>query len=131
MKPGDYAMTIGFPGSTERYASSWAVKTTRDIKNASRIEPRDIKQKIWLEDMLADQSIYIKYASKYSSSTNYYKNSIGMNRGIDNLKVVKRKKAEEKAFAAWVKKNGTAEQKAVLKDLSKAIGDAEPASSSR
>ena len=126
MKPGDYAMTIGFPGSTERYASSWAVKTTRDITNASRIEPRDIKQKIWLEDMLADQSIYIKYASKYSSSTNYYKNSIGMNRGIDNLKVVKRKKAEEKAFAAWVKKNGTAEQKAVLKDLSKAIGDAEP-----
>lgn len=126
MKPGDYAMTIGFPGSTERYASSWAVKTTRDIKNASRIEPRDIKQKIWLEDMLADQSIYIKYASKYSSSTNYYKNSIGMNRGIDNLKVVKRKKAEEKAFAAWVKKNGTAEQKAVLKELSKAIEDAEP-----
>lgn len=126
MKPGDYAMTIGFPGSTERYASSWAVKATRDITNASRIEPRDIKQKIWLEDMLADQSIYIKYASKYSSSTNYYKNSIGMNRGIDNLKVVKRKKAEEKAFAAWVKKNGTAEQKAVLKELSKAIEDAEP-----
>ncbi|MBQ2321190.1 MAG: S46 family peptidase, partial [Bacteroidales bacterium] len=52
--------------------------------------------------------------------------SIGMNRGIDNLKVVKRKKAEEKAFAAWVKKNGTAEQKAVLKELSKAIEDAEP-----
>ncbi len=126
MKPTDFAMTIGFPGSTKRYASSWEVKLTRDVENASRIEPRDIKQKIWLDDMLADQSIYIKYASKYSRSTNYYKNSIGMNRGIKNLNVIGRKKDEEKAFKAWVKKNGNEEQKAVLKNLSKAVDDATP-----
>lgn len=117
MKTGDFAMTIGFPGSTDRYATSWDVKTTRDIENASRIEPRDIKQKIWLEDMLADQAIYIKYASKYSRSTNYYKNSIGMNRGIDNLNVIGRKEAEQKSFSKWVRRNGTAQEKGVLSDL--------------
>ena len=119
MKTGDYAMTIGYPGSTDRYATSWDVKTRRDIENAARIEPRDIKQKIWLDDMLADQAIYIKYASKYSRSTNYYKNSIGMNRGINNLNVIQRKEAEEKAYQAWAKKNGTDEQKSVLKKLKK------------
>lgn len=126
MKPGDFAMTIGYPGSTDRYATSWAVKQTRDVDNASRIEPRDIKQKIWLADMLADQATYIKYASKYSRSTNYYKNSIGMNRGIDNLDVIGRKEAEEAAFRKWAKKNGTKEQKAVLKNLKKLTAEDEP-----
>lgn len=126
MKTGDYAMTIGFPGSTDRYATSWDVRKTRDVENASRIEPRDIKQKIWLEDMLADQAVYIKYASKYSRSTNYYKNSIGMNRGIDNLDVIGRKEAEQKAYKAWAKKNGTKEEKSVLKTLAKLSDKLEP-----
>lgn len=119
MKKGDFAMTIGYPGSTDRYATSWDVITTRDIENASRIEPRDIKQKIWLEDMLADQAIYIKYASKYSRSTNYYKNSIGMNRGIDNLNVIGRKELEQQNFQKWVKKNGSKLEKKVLRNLEK------------
>lgn len=126
MKTGDFAMTIGFPGSTDRYATSWDVLTTRDIENASRIEPRDIKQKIWLEDMLADQTIYIKYASKYSRSTNYYKNSIGMNRGIDNLNVVGRKEAEQDEFQKWVRKNGSKQEKKVLKNLEKLSGKLSP-----
>lgn len=126
MKTGDYAMTIGYPGSTDRYATSWAVRLTRDVVNASRIEPRDIKQKIWLEDMMADQATYIKYASKYSRSTNYYKNSIGMNRGIDNLNVIGRKEAEEAEFENWAKRNGTKEQKGILKNLRKLTGKLEP-----
>lgn len=119
MKPGDFSMTIGYPGSTERYESSWGVARMRDVENASRIEPREIKQKIWLEDMLADQSVYLKYASKFARSSNYYKNSIGMNAGIENLNVIGRKEAEEAAYKAWAKKHGTREQARVLKELKK------------
>lgn len=126
MKPGDYAMTIGYPGSTDRYATSWGVNMTRDVLNASRIQPREIKQNIWFEDMMADQAIYIKYASKYARSTNYYKNSIGMNRGINNLNVVGRKQAEEADFQAWANQNGTKEQKKVLKQLKRLIAQVEP-----
>ncbi len=126
MKPGDFSMTIGFPGTTNRYESSWGVKQMRDVENASRIEPRDIKQKIWLEDMLADQSVYIKYASKFARSSNYNKNSIGMNRGIDNLNVIGRKEAEQDAFKAWAKANGTKEQKGILKQLRKLAKENEP-----
>jgi len=98
----DYAMTLGFPGSTNRYISSWGVEQRIENTNKPRIEVREIKQEIWKEAMLASDATRIKYASKYAGSSNYWKNSIGMNRGLANLRVVDRKKAEETAFAAWV-----------------------------
>ena len=104
----DYAMTIGFPGRTDRYLSSWGVEQRIESTNKPRIEVREIKQHIWKEAMLADDAVRIKYASKYSSSSNYWKNSIGMNRGIANLNVIARKKAEEAEFASWV--NGSQER---------------------
>lgn len=98
----DYAMTIGFPGSTNRYLSSWGVQQRIENSNKPRIEVRGIKQAIWKDAMLASDAVRIKYASKYAGSSNYWKNSIGMNRGLANLKVLDRKREEEAAFAAWV-----------------------------
>lgn len=98
----DYAMTIGFPGSTDRYLSSWGVKQRIEDSNKPRIEVRGVKQAIWKEAMLASDEVRIKYASKYAGSSNYWKNSIGMNRGLANLNVLERKKEEEAAFANWV-----------------------------
>ena len=97
----DYAMTIGFPGSTDRYLSSWGVKQRIEDSNKPRIEVRGIKQAIWKDAMSASDEVRIKYASKYAGSSNYWKNSIGMNRGLANLNVIERKKEEEAAFAAW------------------------------
>lgn len=98
----DYAMTIGFPGSTNRYLSSWGVQQRIENSNKPRIEVRGIKQAIWKDAMLGSDEIRIKYASKYAGSSNYWKNSIGMNRGLANLKVLDRKREEEAAFASWV-----------------------------
>jgi hypothetical protein len=99
---GDFAMTLGFPGSTSRYLSSWGIKERTDIINETYITARDVKQKIWHKDMMASDKVYIQYASKYSRSTNYWKNSIGMNRGIRKLKVVDSKKELEAKFYEWV-----------------------------
>lgn len=98
----DYAMTIGFPGSTDRYLCSWGVQQRIEDSNKPRIEVRGIKQEIWKTAMLASDEVRIKYASKYAGSSNYWKNSIGMNKGLANLKVIDRKRNEEAAFAAWV-----------------------------
>ena len=106
----DYAMTIGFPGSTNRYLSSWGVEQRVECINKPRIEVRGLKQDIWREAMQASDEIRIKYASKYAGSSNYWKNSIGMNRGIANLNVIERKREEEAAFSAWVE--GMPERKA-------------------
>ena len=101
----DYAMTIGFPGSTDRYLCSWGVKQRIENSNKPRIEVRGIKQDIWREAMSASDAVRIKYASKYAGSSNYWKNSIGMNNGLANLNVVERKRAEETAFADWMAKD--------------------------
>ncbi len=100
-KEGDFAMVIGFPGSTERYMTSWEVDETLDVSNPVRIFVRGERQKILMEDMRADDAVRIKYASKYAGSSNYWKNSIGMNRGLKKLNVKERKQHQEKAFSDW------------------------------
>ena len=69
----DYAMTIGFPGSTDRYLSSWGVKQRIEDSNKPRIDVRGAKQAIWKEAMQASDEVRIKYASKYAGSSNYWK----------------------------------------------------------
>ncbi|MDR2119044.1 MAG: S46 family peptidase [Tannerellaceae bacterium] len=101
----DFAMTVGFPGSTSRYLSSWGVRQRMEDTNKPRIHVRGIKQELWKEAMSASDAVRIKYASKYAGSSNYWKNSIGMNKGLENLNVINRKKEEEAAFAAWTEQN--------------------------
>lgn len=111
----DYAMTMGFPGSTDRYLCSWGVQQRIDESNKPRIEVRGIKQAIWKDAMLASDEVRIKYASKYAGSSNYWKNSIGMNRGLANLDVIGRKQAEEAGFVTWVAQ--TPERKATYEEV--------------
>ena len=65
----DYAMTIGFPGSTDRYLCSWGVQQRIEDSNKPRIEVRGIKQAIWKDAMLKSDEVRIKYASKYAGSS--------------------------------------------------------------
>ncbi len=122
IRDGDYSMTIGFPGSTERYIPSFGIENLMENENAPRIEVRGAKQAIWRKAMDADQDTRIKYASKYAQSANYWKNSIGMNRGIKKLHVIERKKSEEARFQAWAvnKPNRKAKYGSVLNEMKKA-----------
>ena len=114
-KPGSFAMIIGFPGSTERYKTSYEIDYTLGTDNPNRIFIRGERQKLMMEDMLASDEVRIQYASKYAMSSNYWKNSIGMNKGLANLKVIDRKREEEAAFAAWVAQD--AKRKEVYGDV--------------
>lgn len=106
VKNQDFAMIMGFPGSTSRYMSSWGVEQRMSIANQAMIDIRAVKQGVWLEDMRQDAAVNIMYASKYARSSNYYKNSIGMNRQLRKLKVLDRKRALEADFAQWVSADG-------------------------
>ena len=98
----DFAMTLGYPGSTQRYLPSWGIEERMDIFNQSLITVRGEKQDIWAEDMAASDKIRLQYATKFSRSSNYWKNSIGMNRGLEALDVLSQKQALETEFAQWV-----------------------------
>jgi hypothetical protein len=105
-KDGDYAMIMGYPGSTERYLSSYGIKEMRDADNTPRVQVRDIKQAIMKKYMVADEAIRIKYDSKFAHSANYWKNSIGMNKCIDSLEIIPQKQAYEKKIKAYVDSTG-------------------------
>ncbi|OFX19134.1 MAG: peptidase S46 [Bacteroidetes bacterium GWA2_31_9b] len=105
----DFAMILGYPGSTERYMTSWEIDETIKISNTNRIYIRGIRQEIMLKDMLADAAVKIKYSSKYAGSSNYWKNSIGMNKALKRLKIYDKKKVEEATYTEWV--NATPERK--------------------
>jgi hypothetical protein len=100
-----FAMTIGFPGRTNRYLSSWGVEQRMKATNEPRIEVRGIKQEIWEEAMLQSEAVRIEYSNKFSGSSNYWKNSIGMNRGLERMHVVERKQALEQELRNWLETN--------------------------
>ena len=72
-------MIMGFPGSTQRYMTSYEIDEMLDVQNPQRIFIRGERQAILKKDMAASDEVRIKYASKYARSSNYWKNSIGMN----------------------------------------------------
>ncbi len=102
VKKDDFTMILGYPGRTQRYMTSMELESVIKITNTNRIYIRGLRQDILLKDMLADRVINIKYASKYSSSSNYWKNSIGQNKALKRLKVLDEKALGEQKFTAWV-----------------------------
>ena len=106
-------MIMGFPGSTERYKTSYEIDYMLEVDNPQRIFIRGERQKILREFMNADQAIRIKYDAKYARSANYWKNSIGMSRGIEKLNVRDKKAAQEAEFMAWATKNTLPEERYV------------------
>ncbi len=90
-KDGDFSMTIGYPGSTSRYLSSYGIRQRRDAINEPRAQVRGVKQDVMIRHMRADEAVRIKYDSKYAQSSNYWKNSIGMNKCIDSTGLIRQK----------------------------------------
>ncbi len=102
IEKGDFTMVLGFPGSTDRYITSWEVNELLEVEHPNRIKIRGIKQELMLADMQADEKVRIQYASKYSRSSNYWKYSIGQSAGLERLNVVGKKENQEEAFTRWV-----------------------------
>ena len=82
-----------------------------ESENKPRIEVRGEKQQIWREAMNKSDAIRIKYASKYAGSSNYWKNSMGMNEALNRLGVVKEKEEVEHKLAEWIENNPEAKAK--------------------
>ena len=98
---GSYCMTIGYPGSTSRYLSSYGIDERVNVSNIPLIQVRGVKQEVWKRWMNEDRSVGIKYASKYASSSNYWKNSMGMNEAVKRLGIITQKEQREQDIRRW------------------------------
>jgi hypothetical protein len=104
---GSFCMTLGYPGNTERDLSSFGIEEIITNKNQAIIDVRSIKQTIWKREMNKNPDIRFKYTSKYAESSNYWKNSIGMNNAIRKQKVLEKKRKKEAELLRYIQKSNT------------------------
>lgn len=102
---GSFSMTMGYPGSTSRYLSSYGIQE-RYVQNAVRAQVRGVKQEVMKRHMDASEAVRIKYDSKYAQSSNYWKNSIGMNKCIDSIGLIQQKQQFEAQLQQWLRESG-------------------------
>ena len=115
VKPGDYAMILGYPGSTDRYSTSYTVKNVINDEGPAIIDCRTTKLENYRKHMDADQEVFIMYASKQASVSNYWKYYIGQVKQLKRNHVYERRQAQEKDFMNWV--NADTKRKAEYGDI--------------
>lgn len=125
---GDYAMIMGFPGRTNRYMTTWEIDQTLAQDNPIRIFIRGQRQGLMWQDMLSSDKIRIQYSDKYVTSANFWKNSMGMSRGLVKLKVRDDKQKGQDEFMAWVSKDADRKAKygKALGMIEQAVADRRP-----
>ncbi|MBQ0113252.1 MAG: S46 family peptidase [Bacteroidales bacterium] len=127
VEENDFAMIWGYPGSTERYMTSYEVENTLNVTNPTLIKAGDYMLPVMKKNMDRDNAVRLKYASDYASMMNTWKNKQGESRGLKRLKVYDKKKAIEDRLEAWIKADDSRSQYAnVIKELresSKAIAN--------
>ena len=100
---GDFAMVMGFPGTTDRFLTSYGLEETMNITNDLRYKIRTVKINILREEMAASQATRIKYASKYASCSNYWKYSNEQNKALKALNTMGVKKQVEQEYSDWAR----------------------------
>ena len=102
VQENDFAMVFGYPGSTNRYLTSFGVELATEVTNPARVKIRAKKLDIMKEGMISDPAVRLAYAYKYAGVSNYWKYFIGQTKGLKNLKVYDQKVAIENELSSWI-----------------------------
>jgi hypothetical protein len=102
IEKNDFTMVFGYPGSTQQYLYSDAVRQVVEQRDPDRIAIRDVKLFIMRTAMEANRVTRIQYAAKYARTSNAWKKWQGEIKGLKRLDAVNVKLKEEKAFKKWV-----------------------------
>ena len=131
IQEGDFAMILGFPGTTDRFLTSYGLEETMNITNKLRREIRDVKINILRKEMASSQKTRIQYASKYASCSNYWKYSYEQNKALKNLNTMEIKKQIEADFTKWANANKDPKYKEALSLLEKGYNNRKSATKAR
>ena len=121
VQPGDYTMILGYPGSTDRYSSSGSVKNVIDLEGPAIVACRTTKLEQYRKHMDADPAVFIQYASKQASVSNYWKYYIGQVKQLQQNKVYEKRLAQEQDFRKWMNadKNRKAKYDGIFEEYDK------------
>ena len=98
---GDFTFIYGFPGRTQEYIVSEAVRYISEISDPHKIALRTLRLDIQDRYMSASQAVRIQYSSKNAAVSNSWKKWQGEMRGIRKMNTVETKKENERLFEEW------------------------------
>jgi len=102
VREGDMAIIMGYPGSTQRYRTSAAVRHFQAFVYPRRKDVLDRAMAVLQAAADSDDELALELASPMKSMANVQKNAEGMVWGLDRNAVVERKLREEEEFQRWV-----------------------------
>ena len=114
-KEGDYTMIMGYPGSTNRYSSSFECDFNETLKLPISNEFRGNQMDIINRWMNADPQVRLLYSDYFFSLSNVQELYSGQVLCYGRFDVVERKEAVEKELQEWI--DASAERKAKWGDL--------------
>ncbi|MBR4995615.1 MAG: S46 family peptidase [Alistipes sp.] len=98
---GDFTMIYGFPGNTQEYVISDAVKYVAEVSDPMKIALRTKRLDIISAEQAKSAEVRIAYAAVHASIANAWKKWQGEVLGLQRLGTVESKQAYEKKFAQW------------------------------
>ena len=101
----DFTMIWGFPGSTERYMTSYGINYNVDNFYPIVYEVFKAETDVMDKYMMIDKAVNIAYASNKAGLANTWKNFEGQITMLRKNKVAERKAALEAQFTDWVNAN--------------------------
>lgn len=102
VQENDFAMIMGFPGSTDRYLSSYGVRQAITLEQPKRVDVRAKKLEIMKSYMDQDVAVRLKYSSKYAQVANYWKYFIGQTEQVKNNDVIGKKESLEQDYRNYM-----------------------------
>lgn len=117
LREGEFSMIWGYPGSTNRYESSFGISLATDINNPTLVKLRDVRLRYMFEEMKKDPAVKLQLAASYAGIANYWKFYDGETKQLLKYDIPGQKKKAETAFQAWAK--GRQEYENLLSDWSK------------
>ena len=101
IQPNDFTLVFGYPGKTQEYLPSQAIRQIMEQGDPDKIKIRDLKLGLLAADMNKDPGVRIQYAAKYANTSNSWKKWQGEVKGLKRLNAIETKLQFEKEYASW------------------------------
>lgn len=119
VRDGDFMMALGFPGRTNRYASSFAIAEKQHVKNPVVVRNRRERMDILRRRMERDPQVRMTYSDAFFSLSNYADYARWETRCLQRFDVAGIRRSEETRMQAWIDSDSArkAEYGSLLADL--------------
>ena len=118
VKENDFAMILGYPGRTNRWMPAEGIAQNVNYAYPAWVEASKTSMDAMKKHMDKSEDVNLKYASKYASIANYWKNRQGMIDALTKHKTAEKKRTLEKKFDRWAnKKRNKATYGNVINDI--------------